>query len=106
MSQAIVKELAMRIKRKWYSPEFKAMVALEALRSDKPIAVAGIAKRYGIHPTMVNNWKHALIDGAADIFDRNQKSRKQTECQIDELYRQIGQLKVEERDFLERMFSF
>ncbi len=44
------------------------------------------------------------IDGAADIFDKGQKSRKQAEAQTDELFRQIGQLKVE-NDFLSRKLS-
>ena len=53
---------------------------------------------------MINNWKRALLEGAADIFDQGQKSRKQTETQIDDLYRQIGQLKVE-NDFLSKKLS-
>jgi len=53
---------------------------------------------------MISSWKKGLREGPADIFDRGQKSRKQTESQVDELYRQIGQLKVE-RDFLARGLS-
>ena len=53
---------------------------------------------------MINNWKRALLDGAADIFDKGQKSRKQNEAQVEELYRHIGQLKVE-RDFLSKKLS-
>ena len=53
---------------------------------------------------MINTWKRALQDSAAEIFDKSQKSRKQIEAQTDELYRQIGQLKVE-RDFLAKGLS-
>jgi hypothetical protein len=53
---------------------------------------------------MISTWKKALLEGAADIFDKGQKSRKQTAAQVDELYRQIGQLKVE-RDFLAKGLS-
>jgi transposase len=42
-----------------------------------------------------------MLEGAADVFDKNNKARKQTEARTDELYRQIGQLKVE-NDFLSR----
>ena len=89
-------------KRKQYSPEFKAKVALGALREEA--TTAELASRYGVHPTMISSWKKALLEGATDIFDKGQKSRKQTESQVDELYRQIGQLKVE-RDFLAKGLS-
>lgn len=80
-------------KRKQYSPEFKAKVALAAIKNEE--TVAELAKRFGVHPTMINNWKRALLDGTTNIFDKGQKSRKQNDAQVDELYRQIGQLKVE-----------
>ena len=89
-------------KRKQYSPEFKAKVALAALREEA--TMAELASRYGVHPTMISTWKRALLDGAADIFNRGQKAHNQTEAKVDELYRQIGQLKVE-RDFLAKGLS-
>ena len=89
-------------KRTQYSPEFKAKVALAAVRNDE--TVAELSVRFGIHPTMISSWKRALLDGAADVFDKGQKSRKQNESQVEELYRHIGQLKVE-RDFLSKKLS-
>jgi len=89
-------------KRTQYKPEFKAKVALAALRNDE--TVAELSVRFGIHPTMIHNWKRSLLDGATDIFDKGQKSRKQNEAQVEELYRHIGQLKVE-RDFLSKKLS-
>jgi transposase len=89
-------------KRNRYTPEFKAKVALAALKNEQTISE--LSAHFGVHPTMINNWKRALLEGAADIFDQGQKSRKQTETQIDDLYRQIGQLKVE-NDFLSKKLS-
>ena len=86
-------------KRKRYASAFKAKVALAALKNEETIAE--LTQRFGVHPTMITSWKRALTDGATDIFDKGNKSRKQAEGQIDELYRHIGQLKVE-RDFLAR----
>ncbi len=82
-------------KRKTHSPQFKAKIALATIEDDQ------IASRFGVHPTIVSNWKRQMLEGAADIFDKSNKSRKQAEVQTDELFRQISQLKVE-NDFLAR----
>ncbi len=87
-------------KRKQYSAQFKAKVALEAIRGEK--TVAELASQYEVHPTMINNWKRQLQEAASEIFDRSNQSKaveENQQAQVDELYRQIGQLKVE-RDFL------
>jgi transposase-like protein len=90
-------------KRKKYSPDFKAKVALAALKNDQ--TTAELAQRFGVHPTMITAWKRSVQEGAADIFGKSQKTRKQVETKIDELHRQIGQLKVE-NDFLSRKLGF
>ena len=87
-------------KRKQYKPQFKARIALEAVRGHK--TVPELSSQHNIHPSMINNWKRQLVDGASELFEagRKQAQEKQDhQAQIDELYRQIGQLKVE-RDFL------
>ncbi len=89
-------------KRKRYNPEFKAKVALAALKNEETISE--LAARFGVHPTMIAAWKRTLLEGAPDIFDKGQKSRKQTEEHVDELYKQIGRLQVE-RDFLSKKLS-
>ena len=86
-------------KRKQHSSQFKAKVALAALQNEE--TTAQLASRFDIHPTMISTWKRQLLDSAAELFDKSHKSRKQVEVQVDELYRQIGQLKVE-NDFLAR----
>ena len=94
--------MTMGKKRNKYNAEFKAKVALAALKNEE--TASELASRFGVHPTMINTWKRTLVEGATDIFDKGQKSRKQTETQIDELYRQIGRLQVE-RDFLSKKLS-
>lgn len=89
-------------KRKQYSAEFKAKVALEAVRGEK--TVPQLASQYAVHPTVINGWKRQLLEGASGIFEAgnastNADADSQTQSQINELYRTIGQLKVE-RDFL------
>ena len=90
-------------KRKQYSPEFKAKVALAALKNEK--TVAELAAQYEIHPTMINTWKRNLLNGAADVFDTNRNQKKHMDTKVDELYRQIGKLKVE-NDFLSKKLNF
>ena len=64
--------------------------------------VPELASQYEIYPTMINGWKHQLLEEASTLFASTKGKGKQepdTHAQIDELYRQIGQLKVR-RDFL------
>jgi len=90
-------------KRKKYSADFKAKVALAAIRNEE--ATAELAHRFGVHLTMITAWKRALLDGAADTFVKHQKAKKQGDAQVEELHRQIGKLKVE-NDFLSRRLGF
>ena len=89
-------------KRKSHSPQFKAKVALAAIQNEE--TAAQLASRFGVHPTMISAGKRQMLAGAADTFDKSQRSRKQADAQTAELYRQIGQLKVE-NDFLARKLS-
>jgi transposase len=84
-------------KRKQHAAQFRAKVALAALQ--KKGTIAQLASRFDVHHRMISAWKRQLLDSAAELFDKNHKSRKQMEGQVDELYRQIGQLKGE-NDFL------
>ena len=87
-------------KRKQYGSQFKVKVALDAIRGEKTIAE--LASQYELHPTVINNSKRQLLEDASSIFEKDTKTKKEEvdrQSQIDELYRQIGELKVE-RDFL------
>ncbi len=90
-------------KRKKHSPEFKAKVALAAIKNEE--TVSELAARFGVHPTMIHGWKRSLLDRAADIFDKGQKSQKSNVANVDELYKQIGKLKVA-NDFLSEKLNF
>lgn len=83
--------------RRNHGAAFKAKVALEALKGE--MTVAEIAAKHGIHPTLVNEWKRHVVESATGLFE-NRKD-KDAAAATDELYKQIGQLKVE-CDFLAR----
>ena len=87
-------------KRKNHSPEFKAKVALEALKGER--TVAELASQFGVHPTMIHGWKRALLEGASGVFERGGKKAPEIdEEQVKELYAKIGELAVA-NDFLAR----
>ena len=87
-------------KRRRYGAEFKAKVALEALRGE--LTTAQLATKHGIHPTMVSDWKRQATQGLTAVFaDRSaaQETAKATEAEVEMPHAKIGQLLVE-RDFL------
>ena len=85
-------------KRKNHSPEFKAKVALEAIREE--MTMSELAKKYGVHPTQIGTWKRAAIGNMASTFSkRGDDPGRADEAQIDKLHSKIGQLVVE-RAFL------
>jgi putative transposase len=73
---------------------FKAKVALEAVKGEKTIAQ--ISSEFGIHPNQIRQWRRHLLEVLPDVFsDRRKKADRERNELEDELYRQIGQLKVE-----------
>tara|TARA_E500000331_G_scaffold214442_1_gene205631 strand:- start:551 stop:844 length:294 start_codon:yes stop_codon:yes gene_type:complete len=87
-------------KRKQHSPEFKAKVALEALKCEA--TVSELASRFGVHPTMIHQWKRSLLDGASGVFERGGKRTPEIDAeQIKDLHAKIGELAVA-NDFLSR----
>lgn len=86
--------------RKSFSPDFMAKVALAAIKGD--MTAAELSSKYEVHRSQVSNWRKRAMDGLVDIFrGKRVKSLKDNEKLIDELYRQIGQLKVE-NDWLKK----
>ena len=89
--------------RKKHGVEFKAKVALAAVREDG--TVAELSSRYGVHASQIHAWKKVLLDGTATLFARNNAGTKSDgagdEALLARLYEKIGQLTVE-RDFFRK----
>lgn len=80
-------------KRKKYPIEFKARVALEAIKGEK--SIAQISSEYEVHGSMIIKWKKHLQDNVANIFlSKNEQDSDDKEL-IDNLYRQIGKSQIE-----------
>ncbi len=87
-------------KRRQFSTDFKAKVALEAIRGE--LTLAEIAQKYQVHPNMIAGWKRRLTEDAASLFVRGKTDHdKNSEARIKELHAKIGQLTVEQ-DFLKK----
>ncbi len=88
-------------KRKKHNPAFKAKVALEVLKGEH--TVSELASRFGVHPTMIHQWKRALLEGASGVFECGGKRHtpKVDETMVKELHAKIGEWAIA-NDFLER----
>ena len=86
--------------RKQYDGSFKLKVVLETFKGEKTLAQ--IASEYQVHATQIHLWRNLFKQEGPSIFQKT-KDQEKTNLQelVDELYRQIGQLKVE-RDWLKK----
>ncbi len=77
-----------------HSAEFKAKVALAAIKGDRTIAE--LTSVFEVHSNQISQWKKQLLESVTEIFSRKRKRQEQNQEELtDKLYQQIGQLKVE-----------
>ena len=95
------------MKKRSYSPEYKAKIVLEILREEQHISE--IASREGISRTQLQNWKKEFLDNVALVFSQSKiEKQKRTEEKIAEereeaLAKKVGQLSIE-NDFLKKKY--
>ena len=87
--------------RRKFKSDFKAKVAIESIKEQKTIEE--ICKKYEVHPTQVNLWKREFLANAPSLFEKGKVGvlEYDSDKKLQELYAQIGQLKVE-NDFLKK----
>jgi transposase-like protein len=88
--------------RRKFSPEFKAQVALEAIKNQ--YTLAELAKKFELNPVVISKWKGEFLENMASVFQRGEPVKKEPGPDVEQLYSQIGQLKVE-NDFLKKSFK-
>ena len=84
----------LQMNRKRFSKEFKANVALEAIRGHK--TVAELASEYGVHPTQIGSWKKQALQALPEVFSgQGERQPIDHEAEKSQLYEQIGKLQME-----------
>ena len=88
--------------RKSFSKEFKAKVAFEALKGDQ--TMAELSNEFGVHATQIAKWKKELADGIPGLFaGKGDPEEKSKDKLIEELYKRIGQIEVENNWFKKKL---
>ena len=82
------------MKRRQLGPEYKAKVALTAIKGE--MTMSEISSKFEVHSTQITRWRKQVLEGVKEIFSQGRKTSERTDPQlVDDLYKQIGQLKVE-----------
>lgn len=92
----------MKRSRRKFTAEFKAKVALEAIKEQK--SLSELAEQFELHPNLISIWKREFLENASNVFSKNNDDKRfvaEAEKEKEELFKQIGQLKVE-NDWLKK----
>jgi len=92
----------MKRSRRKFTAEFKAKVALEAIKEQK--SLSELAEQFELHPNLISMWKREFLENASNVFSKNNDDKRfiaEAEKEKEELFKQIGQLKVE-NDWLKK----
>lgn len=94
--------MAKRSRRK-FSAEFKAKVALEAIKEVKTLQE--LSNQFEVHPQLIARWKQEFVQGASKVFEGgSDKESSEEEKELDKLYKKIGQMQMD-NDFLKKAWD-
>ena len=92
----------MKKSRRKFSADFKTKVVLESL--SERLTATELAQKYELHPNQIAQWKREFLDHASEVFKSGKQDQQQSQEDVSQLYRKIGQLQVE-NDFLKKGLS-
>lgn len=85
--------------RRKFTASFKAKVAVEALKNQKTLAE--LSSQFEVSSVMISKWKSEFLENMAVVFEKDSTKKNEESIDVEKLYAQIGQLKVE-NDFLKK----
>ena len=92
--------MKMRKTRRKFNKEFKARVAIAAIRERE--SLSELAKRFELHPNQISKWKKEFLDHSASVFETDGRDQAPVQKEnVEKLYSKIGRLEVE-NDFLKK----
>lgn len=90
-------------KRRTYDDNFKARVALEAIKGEKTLSE--IASHFEVHPNQITQWKKQLLENVSSLFSRKKDPEiEETKKLLEELYKKIGKQNIE-LEFLKKKYK-